>query len=368
MLYIHIPFCERKCDYCDFLSFATDEGTKAGYFKALFEQIKLKAELAGNIPVSSIFIGGGTPSCVDEKYIYGLLSLIREKYLLLTDAEITMEANPNSVRKSALKIYKEAGINRLSMGLQSTDNDELKLLSRLHTYEDFLKSFDMVRNEGFNNVNVDLMSGLPGQSLASFEKSLKKVVALNPEHISAYSLIIEEGTRFYERYSNKKELFDEETDRSMYHMTKELLSDYGYGRYEISNYAKEGFECRHNVGYWERRPYLGMGLSAASLFEECRYTNHGDMKKFILGDFTESRESLSIKDQMAEFMFLGLRMIKGVSKEDFYQTFGVDYDDVYKDVTRKLQNEGLLENGDRIRLTQKGLDLANYAMAEFLLD
>lgn len=368
MLYIHIPFCERKCDYCDFLSFVTDEDTKAGYFKGLFKQLELKAELAGNIPVSSIFIGGGTPSCVDERFIYDTLMLVRDKYRVLDDAEITMESNPNSIRKEALSVYRNAGINRISMGLQSADNEELKLLSRLHSYEDFLKAYDAVRLCGFDNVNVDLMSGLPGQSIASFEKTLSKVISLKPEHISAYSLIFEEGTRFYERYGDGEGVVDEETDRYIYHMTQSMLKDFGYERYEISNYSRPGKECRHNLGYWVRRPYLGFGPSAASLFDEKRYSMHRDLKAFIAGDFSESVEELSLNARMEEFMFLGLRLTKGISRDEFFKAFNKDLDSVYKDVLEKLQKEGLLDISGRVKLTERGLDLANYAMSQFLLD
>lgn len=368
MLYIHIPFCERKCDYCDFLSFAANEETKQGYFKALLKQIELKSEFAGNIPVSSVFLGGGTPSSVDERYIYDILEKINDKYKLKNDAEITMEANPNSVRKDALGVYKEAGINRISIGLQSTDNEELKLLSRLHTYEEFLKAYDLVREAGFSNVNVDLMSALPGQDAASFEKSLIKVSNLNPEHISAYSLIIEEGTKFFDRYSDGRGLPSEDEDRKIYHMTKDILKQYGYERYEISNYSKPGYECSHNIGYWQRRPYLGFGISAASLYEEKRFSMHRDIGRYIANDFDESVEALSLGNQMEEFMFLGLRLINGVSKENFFEAFKTPYDKVYGSITDKLLKEGLIEATDRIRLTEKGLDLANYAMSKFLLD
>lgn len=368
MLYIHIPFCQRKCDYCDFLSFATTEENKQGYFKALSKQISLKSELARDIPVSSIFIGGGTPSLVKEGYIYDLLGQIKNQYQLMDDAEISMEANPNSIRKEALPVYKEAGINRLSIGLQSADNEELKLLSRIHTYEEFLYAYDMVREAGFKNVNVDLMSGLPGQKVKTFEDSLKKVIALNPEHISAYSLIIEEGTKFWERYGDGEGLVSEDVDRQIYHVTEEMLKTSGYGRYEISNYAKAGYECRHNIGYWKRRPYLGFGISAASLFNEERFTGHRDLKAYISCDFSEEKESLSINEQMEEFMFLGLRMTEGVSVAEFKGRFNKDYWTVYGDVTEKLVKEGLLICGENVLLTAKGLDLANVAMAEFLLD
>ncbi|MCR4962237.1 MAG: radical SAM family heme chaperone HemW [Lachnospiraceae bacterium] len=367
-IYVHIPFCARKCDYCDFVSFVTDDDTKKAYFSMLEKQIDMKAESAGSLPVDSVFFGGGTPSLVDAGYIADVMEHLRRRFLFTDDAEITIEMNPNSAHKDKLSVYRSAGINRLSIGLQSTVDEELKRLSRLHSYEEFLRSYDLARTVGFSNINIDIMSALPGQSSDSYTETLKKVCKLAPEHISAYSLIIEEGTPFYERYKDGNGLPGEDLDREMYHDTKRFLLTKGYERYEISNYSKPGFECRHNVGYWTRKPYIGFGIAAASLIDEVRYSMHGDLKRFLSGDLTEEIEHLEMKDRMAEFMFLGLRLIKGVSKKEFFDEFGVSMEKVYKKQLLRLSEEGLLADGERVFLTEKGLDLANVCMAEFLPD
>ena len=367
-IYVHIPFCARKCDYCDFVSFVTDDDTKKAYFSMLEKQIDMKAESAGSLPVDSVFFGGGTPSLVDAGYIADVMEHLRRRFLFTDDAEITIEMNPNSAHKDKLSVYRSAGINRLSIGLQSTVDEELKRLSRLHSYDEFLRSYDLARTVGFSNINIDIMSALPGQSRDSYTETLKKVCELAPEHISAYSLIIEEGTPFYERYKDGNGLPGEDLDREMYHDTKRFLLTKGYERYEISNYSKPGFECRHNVGYWTRKPYIGFGTAAASLIDEVRYSMHGDLKRFLSGDFTEEIEPLEMKDRMAEFMFLGLRLIKGVSKKEFFDEFGVSMEKVYKKQLLRLSEEGLLADGERVFLTEKGLDLANVCMAEFLPD
>ncbi len=367
MLYIHVPFCVRKCDYCDFVSFACNDDVKKRYFENLNKQIIDKAYLSGNRKVSSVFIGGGTPSCVDAAYIDSVLETARKCFSFAENPEITIEANPNSLKKESLAIYKNAGINRLSIGLQSADADELKLLSRLHTYEEFLEAFDAARCEGFDNINVDLMSGLPGQTVEKFLRTLSKVTKLEPEHISAYSLIIEPGTVFYERYNGRESLLDENTDRDIYHETCAFLKSMGYDRYEISNYSKSGKQCRHNTGYWKRRDYLGFGISAASLCDGKRYAMHTDISRYLQGDFSEEITVLDEKDCMDEFMFLGLRLTEGISKEKFYDCFKVSWDSLYAKTAEKLHKMGLLSVGERVFLTEKGMDVANYCMSEFLL-
>ena len=367
-IYVHIPFCERKCAYCDFVSFVSDREIQGAYFEKLKSQIKIKAESAGTLPADSVFFGGGTPSAVDSGLIYETLEELRKSFVVTEDAEITLEANPNSLTREKLKVYREAGINRLSIGLQSSDNEELKVLSRLHTWEQFLEAFETAREEGFQNINIDIMSALPGQSLESYGKTLNRVLELNPEHISAYSLIIEENTPFYERYKNGEGLPPEDTEREMYYETKRLLATKGFERYEISNYARPGKECRHNIGYWTRKPYLGFGIAAASLTDEKRYMMHTDLKRFISGDFKEETEVLSEKDRLEEFMFLGLRLTRGVSKAEFRAEFGRDIYDVYGNKILKLKEEGLLCETDRLFLSERGLDLANVCMAEFMLD
>ena len=365
-IYIHVPFCARKCAYCDFVSFVEDDDTKKAYFDALKKEIIKKTESIGKIPVDSVFFGGGTPSLVDERLILSTMDTIRDVFLLEPDAEITMEMNPDSVKESKLKAYREAGINRVSLGLQSTDNDELKLLSRIHDYETFLRAYEAVRTEGFNNVNIDLMSGLPGQDADKFKKTLERVIALKPQHISAYSLIIEENTLFYDKYKDGMGLPTEDTDREIYHMTGDVLKSAGFLRYEISNYALPGYECRHNIGYWTRKDYLGFGIAAASLYENVRFSHTGNLKDYINGNYTQEKEVLSKLDQMEEFMFLGLRLIKGVFKDEFKQEFNESMDSVYGSELVKLEKEGLIVNSDRVYLTELGLDLANYAMSQFI--
>ena len=366
-IYVHIPFCARKCDYCDFVSFVTDDATKEAYFSMLKKQTDLKSESAGTMPVDSVFFGGGTPSLVDPKLIYDQIGYLRKRFVFTDDPEVTIEMNPNSVNAEKLKIYKEAGINRLSIGLQSTDDEELKILSRLHTYDEFLKAYDLARNLGFENINIDIMSALPSQTRKSYLKTLERVAGLSPEHISAYSLIIEEGTPFFERFGDGAGLPDEDTERQMYHDTKKLLAEHGYLRYEISNYSKPGYECRHNLGYWTRKPYVGLGIAAASLLNEERFMMHSDLKRFLSGDLTETKEVLTDKDRMEEFMFLGLRLTKGVSKEGFFETFGVPMEEVYGEQLKKLSGQGLLVNSERVFLTDRGMDVANTCMSEFML-
>lgn len=367
MIYVHIPFCVKKCDYCDFTSFVCDEESKRAYFESLYRQIEIESESVENLSIDSVFVGGGTPSSVNEKYIYKLFEKLRDRFNVSDDPEITIEVNPGTVTKEKLSVYKEAGINRISIGLQSTDDAELKLLSRVHDYEGFLHSYELVRNAGFENVNIDIMSALPTQTRSSYLNTLKRVVSLKPAHISAYSLIIEEGTPFYERYKDGKDLPDEETDREMYHDTKAFLKENGYERYEISNYAKPGFECKHNMGYWTRKPYLGFGIAAASFYDENRYLMHSDLKRYSDGDFEKEVTKLSKDDAMAEFMFLGLRLTSGVSKKKFEETFSLSIYDVYAKEIAELTKEGLLiDEKEVLYLTDFGLDVSNVAMAKFL--
>lgn len=367
-IYVHIPFCVKKCDYCDFVSFACKEDVQKAYYYALKNQIDIKAESTGKIPVDSVFFGGGTPSLVKAEYIVGILDKLRERFSFAKDTEITIEMNPNSASFEKIREYKEAGINRVSIGLQSANDEELKTLSRVHDYKSFLRTFDNVRKAGFENVNVDIMSALPGQSLLSYMDTLKKVITLKPEHISAYSLIIEENTPFYERYSDGRGLPDEDTEREMYYETKRFLKEKGYLRYEISNYAKEGYECRHNLGYWTGKDYLGFGIAAASLYNGSRYSMHSDLDAFIKGDLHEEETILSKKDRMEEFMYLGLRMMKGVSKAEFVERFGILIEEVYGEQIAMLKLKGLMkEREGRLFLTDKGVDVSNMCMAEFLL-
>ena len=379
-LYVHIPFCVRKCEYCDFLSAPAGADTQQEYVRNLLLEIEQKGVHCTDYEVTTIFFGGGTPSILKAGWIADILNAIHRNFKVRKDAEITIECNPGTLTFEKLSIYKSAGINRISVGLQSASDAELRELGRIHTYEDFLKSYDLIRKKGFSNINIDLMAALPGQTLKSYEQTLRRVLALKPEHISAYSLIIEEGTPFYEKYEADELLREkgekpqmlpsEETERLMYERTKELLLAHGYERYEISNYARRGYACRHNIGYWRRENYLGFGLGSASLLENERFHNTTDLTDYLGGDYLAyEQEKLDKKSQMEEFMFLGLRMTDGISTECFRQTFGLTVELVYGPVLEQQIADQLLRKEDgRIFLTERGLDVSNYVMAQFLLD
>lgn len=374
-LYLHIPFCVSKCKYCDFLSAPSGEEQRQIYVERLCRRIRYWSDVIHNYgyEIVSIFVGGGTPSILTEAQITQVFEAVHESFPIREDAEITLEMNPGTDVKDKLPVYRELGINRLSMGLQSADNEELKCLGRIHTYEDFRQVYQWAREAGFTNINVDLMSAIPGQTLESYEDTLRKVADLEPEHISAYSLIIEEGTPFYERYGegrHAEELPDEDIERQMYVRTGEILEDCGYHRYEISNYAKDGYECRHNLGYWDRKEYLGLGAGASSLMDHIRWKepDHIGPSTGLVLEEREDFTRLRRKDEMEEFMFLGLRKINGVSEYDFYKSFRVSMDEIYKESIENLIKEGLLvREEDRIRLTDRGIDLSNYALSQFLL-
>lgn len=374
-LYLHIPFCVSKCKYCDFLSAPSGEEQRQIYVERLCRRIRYWSDVIHNYgyEIVSIFVGGGTPSILTEAQITQVFEAVHKSFPIREDAEITLEMNPGTDVKDKLPVYRELGINRLSMGLQSADNEELKCLGRIHTYEDFRQVYQWAREAGFTNINVDLMSAIPGQTLESYEDTLRKVAGLEPEHISAYSLIIEEGTPFYERYGegrHAEELPDEDIERQMYVRTGEILEDYGYHRYEISNYAKDGYECRHNLGYWDRKEYLGLGAGASSLMDHIRWKepDHIGPSTGLVLEEREDFTRLRRKDEMEEFMFLGLRKINGVSEYDFYKSFRVSMDEIYKESIENLIKEGLLvREEDRIRLTDRGIDLSNYALSQFLL-
>lgn len=404
-LYIHIPFCKKKCLYCDFLSAPACAQEREDYVKALLREISVMAKLCEEYRIISVFFGGGTPSLVSGTQMKRIMAAIRKGYDLCEDAEITVECNPATADLQKLSVYRECGINRLSIGLQSANDNELKELGRIHTYNQFLDTFTAARKAGFTNINVDIMSALPGQTYESYIHTLASVISLHPEHISAYSLIIEEGTPFFERYSDGIEnevvqgmecapmypqLPDEDTERRMYHDTAKVLQKEGYLRYEISNYAKKGYECRHNMTYWTGIEYLGLGLGASSYFNGYRYKNITDLNEYIQkcrgelsvqnilsganggmpdSPLTDEVITLTVNDKIEEYMFLGLRLKKGVSIRLFQQQFKVPMDEVYGKVIEKLKQEGLLlQQGDRLRLSKKGTDLANYAMSHFILE
>lgn len=369
-LYVHIPFCVRKCDYCDFLSFSADDQIKDRYMNALKAELEAISEQCSNEEVTTIFFGGGTPSVLRKGQIFGVMETVRREFVLSQDCEISIESNPGTLHEAKLREYWESGINRLSIGCQSTSDEELRRLGRIHTFSQFREQYELARRAGFRNINVDLMSAIPGQSIASWKRNLRIVAGMEPEHISAYSLIVEEGTPFYER---ELSLPSEEEERQMYAMTAEILGEYGYHRYEISNYAREGMECRHNGGYWRREDYLGVGLGAASLWKNQRFSNTRDMENYLEHSadsehIRENVEFLSEADRMEEFMFLGLRMTEGISSEGFRKEFTKDIGEVYGEQIKKFCDLGLLEEkSGRFRLTEQGISLSNQVFVEFLL-
>jgi oxygen-independent coproporphyrinogen-3 oxidase len=371
-LYIHIPFCVKKCLYCDFLSFLADEKTKEKYIEALCDELLYIGSERCDKPLRSVFIGGGTPSVLPAEQIVRVMETVKSRFVFAPDAEVTIECNPGTLDEDKLKAYKECGINRLSLGLQSSHESELKSLGRIHSYEDFVSCIRMAEEAGFDNINVDLMSGLPGQNESSFEETLRKVCTLSDriKHISAYSLIVEEETPFGQMYEDGKlELPDEEEDRRMYHMTSRILKEYGFERYEISNYARPGYECIHNIGYWTGVEYFAAGLDAASFYGHCRYSDTPDMEEYLKDPLAGPVliEKLDQSGLMSEYMILGLRLTEGVSVSGFENRFKTGMFDIYgKEIGRFIQ-DGLLEHtGDRIKLSEKGLDLANFVMRAFI--
>lgn len=377
-LYVHIPFCFKKCEYCDFLSFSCDEKTQLAYADALIREIEFYGPQMKDCLVSTIFVGGGTPTWLDEDKMVEILDAIYTYFNVSGDAEITMECNPGTVTMAKLQKYRRAGVNRLSIGLQSADDEELQILGRIHTFEKFVKTFEMARNAGFANINVDLISGIPYQTTEKFLHTLQKVVRLKPNHISAYSLIIEKGTPFYEKYKFDVVLQEAgkptevlPTEDEVYRITKltqQYLAQAGYEQYEISNFAQPGFECIHNIGYWTRENYLGLGLGAASLLNNVRYTNTSDLHAYLEGELRVEEMPVSRKGQMEEFMFLGLRMNQGVTRQQFQNVFGIPIEGIYKQALDYLKSEEMIDiSAGRIALTEKGQDLSNYALAQFLL-
>lgn len=379
-LYLHIPFCVRKCNYCDFLSAGGSEEEKEAYVKAMLQEIQNYREMAKAFKVKTVFLGGGTPSLLTCRQVDLIFEQLYDVFEFEKQAEITMEVNPGTVDYEKIKGFQRAGVNRLSIGLQSVHDEELQLLGRIHTYEDFRKTWNEIERAGFDNRNIDLMLALPGQTLEKWERTLREVISLNPEHISAYSLILEEGTNFYQWY--QKGMFEkgkefalpsEEAEYAMGELTSGLLEEHGLRRYEISNYAKPGKECRHNIGYWERTQYLGIGAGASSLIHNTRFNHVRNRQEYIRKaagniNIEIEREVLDQNAQMEEFMFLGLRKIEGVSIQYFKEYFGKEIKSVYGDCVERLLKDGLVEfREDRLRLTHRGMDVSNYVLSEFLL-
>lgn len=371
-LYIHIPFCVRKCNYCDFLSAPADEKTIDKYVDKLINEVADRS-LKGDHVVTSIFVGGGTPTVLSGDRLAEILAAVKIAYDVDENAEITLECNPGTADLEKLKKCREAGFNRISIGLQSARDEELLRIGRIHDYSQFLKTYQNATIAGFENINVDLITALPEQKMEDVEESLDKILALNPrpQHISAYSLIVEEGTYFGKLYEEGKlDVPDEDLERQMHWEVVDRLEKEGYRQYELSNLAMPGYECRHNVGYWIRKEYLGLGIGAASLIGNRRCANTKDINAYILGDNTFSEDyELESADEMGEFMFLGLRMTDGINIDKFRELFGCEIDDIYHDGIEKSIGEGLLEkynSGKNLRLTRRGQDLANYVFQRFV--
>ena len=372
-LYIHIPFCVKKCLYCDFPSWQGCESYFEDYTESLLNEIKNGERIYSDYDISTIFIGGGTPTVLSPKLLGKITDAVLERYNVESNAEITSEANPGTVDCYKLKEMKAMGINRLSFGVQAWQNNILKALGRIHDRETFLKNFDEAKNAGFENINCDLMFSLPNQTFKDWMETLENFSKLDIQHISAYSLIVEDGTPFKKMQEEGRLLLpDEETDRKMYSAANEILAKNGFERYEISNFAKKGFESRHNITYWETRPYIGFGLGSHSYFQAERYNNTYDLKEYIAanGDakkLRENKEILTDKEKEEEFMFMGLRMKKGISTDEFSRRFGRDIYSVYGEKIEELLDEKLIEKKEnRIMLTERGTDVSNIVFERFI--
>lgn len=370
-IYIHIPFCIKKCEYCDFVSYCNKKEYVPQYINALKKEIK--NNINKEYKITTIYIGGGTPSSIEENYIADIIETIKlnmneENLKDFENIEVTIEVNPGTVNKEKLQVYKKIGINRLSIGLQETHNELLKSIGRIHTYEEFIKTYKLARKIGFNNINVDLMIALPNQTIQDIKENLEKIIKLNPEHISVYSLILEEGTPFYNKYNeNKIKLPDEELERNMYWYVKNTLENNGYMHYEISNFSKKGFESKHNMNCWNQEEYLGFGVAAHSYNNRIRYSNTNSIEEYIKGSNKIIHEEQTLEDMQKEYMLLGLRKIEGINIQKFKNKFAQNPIFIFKEQLNKLVDEELIiVDGNEIKLTNKGLDLANIVWEEFV--
>lgn len=372
-LYIHIPFCQSKCYYCDFCSYPNENNSVAKYVDYMKKEIDIYSEILNDYIVSTIFIGGGTPSYIDARYISDILNHLSKRLTLAEKMEISIEANPKTLNSEKLDVYKDSGINRLSLGVQSLNDDVLSKIGRIHTRKDFLDTYKLVRSKGFDNINVDIMFNLPNQRVKDVVNTLNEIVTLDVEHISYYSLKIEEGTPFYDMdIKNQLALPNEDEERLMYHKGIELLDRSNYNHYEISNFSKKGLECKHNMFYWTVKPYVGMGLAAHSNINKRRYGNTTNFDEYFAAvDKSEfpvvENESIDEATEMSEYMILGLRLIDGIRKDSFNSRFGIHVDDVFGDKLIVLHDKGLLINtADTVKLTSMGLDLSNRVFVELL--
>lgn len=374
-VYVHVPFCKRKCGYCDFVSFENMESQVKNYFNAVYKEIANQEHSDSN--VCSVFIGGGTPSYVDVPYIENTLSAIKKRFNISKDCEITIEANPGTLSKEKLKQYLNIGINRLSIGVQAFQDNILTVLGRVHTAEEAIASIKKAKESGFKNINIDLMFGIPKQTIDDWKNTLKKTIELNINHISCYSLKIEEGTPFYFRYTGGHSLADvrtcdEDSERDMYHYTIKELSKAGFKHYEISNFCLHGNECKHNLVYWNRGKYIGIGVGAHSFNGTNRYANTTNLQDYILKINSGiptiiENESISKQECIFEHIMLGLRLIDGIDLIDFKEKFGFDLKEYYIDKIEKLKRNELINiNNNKMSLSERGLDLANIVITEFI--
>lgn len=373
-LYIHVPFCIKKCLYCDFPSYGGCESIFDDYVNALINEIRETKESFSDYNIKSIFLGGGTPSILSPKLTGKIMDTVFNCFNIDNNCEITTEANPKTVDEFKLREYKAMDINRISFGVQAWQDNILKSLGRIHTIDDFIKNMAQARDIGFKNINADIMFALPNQTLSDWEETLEKIIKLNPTHISAYSLIIEAGTPFGKMYEEGKlKTCDEALDREMYYLAKEMMSDKGYHQYEISNFAKEGFECYHNKVYWRCDEYIGYGIGSHSYFNGERFNNTYDIEKYISskGKYSvikENIEKLKTEDMYAEFMFMGLRMTKGIEKQRFFERFNKSVFDVYGNEIKHLKELNLINETDtNIMLTEKGIDVSNTVFEKFII-
>lgn len=367
-LYVHIPFCEKKCNYCDFCSRAGLTGEeRATYLKKLCGEIG-NYRREEKIRADSVFFGGGTPSLLSPEEFSAVVRALRGSFDLLPGTEFTVEANPATLTREKLDGFRTCGVNRLSIGLQSIHENELKILGRIHTYTDFLSSFELARACGFDNISVDLMYALPGQTRESFHETLRAVAALSPEHISAYGLILEEGTPFYERRASLR-FPGEDAECDMYEDAVRTLSDAGYRHYEISNYAKPGAECRHNLKYWLDREYLGFGVAAYSYFEGLRFGHCRDFAGYLRQNRPDPAtvEVIDGAENAYEYAMLRLRLADGISRAAYAEKFGRDFTRGREKKLAAFERQGLLfSDGDRIALTDRGFYVSNAILSEIL--
>ncbi len=363
-IYIHIPFCKSKCFYCDFASYANKELIYNSYIDSLILEIKTLAKNYKGYKVQTIFIGGGTPTILPYNLILKVIEQLNLSFNIDCNCEITIESNPGTIQHENLLAFRKSGINRISIGLQAWQDEFLKKLGRIHTKEEFITGFNLAREVGFNNINVDLMFALPNQTIADWEETLNNVIKLNPEHISTYSLIVEENTPFY---NQNLQLPDENADRQMYYIAKQLLKS-NYIHYEISNFAKDNFLCRHNIVYWKQKEYLGLGLGAHSYINNTRFHNTYNIDKYISQqNIIEDVEENDIVNNYAEYMFLGLRLLKGVSKSEFKLKFKKDIYEIYNKQLNECKKLGLIQDDKGfIFLTDKGIDVSNIVFEKFL--